>query len=92
LLLSKMKLKLSLFIHKFYNFQHFKERDEDKYTSKVGKLLNAFQSWFHKFADHSNIIFLVTNSFNFLEEKLNYLEENLQLEITYLKCYLVLKC
>lgn len=51
---------------------------EDKYTSKVAKLLSAFQSRFSEHADHAENNASFTNLFNVSEEKINYLEDNLE--------------
>ena len=101
---ASFKMKLQLFVdqlsqRKFENFPHLKERlaanangfDKDIYKSKVAELLNSFQSRFSEFANQADNIALFTNPFIFPEEKINCLEENLQLEIIDLKCNTVLK-
>jgi len=68
--------------------------DEDKYVSKVAKLLIVCQSWFSEFTNRTDNIVLFTKPFNYPEEKISYTytEENLQLEIVDrpMKYYLVL--
>lgn len=99
---ASFKMKLQLFViqlseKKFDNFQHLKERmtdndfDEDKYRSTVVELLTAFQSRFSEFADQTDNVALFTNPFNFPDERINCLDENLQLEIIDLKCNSVFK-
>lgn len=99
---ASFKMKLQLFVNqlahnKFDNFQHLKERaaenevDADNYKSKVETLLGAFDSRFSQFLAETNNITLFTNPFAFPDDKINLLDENLQLEIIDLKCNSVLK-
>jgi hypothetical protein len=67
------------------------EIDTDRYTSKVEVVLDAFQSRFSEFSAEENNVALFTNPFSFSSEKVDLLDDNLQMEVIDLKCNFTLR-